>query len=857
MKVLFAVNNEKTSEAIIKKYQSMYKEIISWKNVYFFNAIIKELQKDKSYDRIVIGEDLEPYTNNNYEVIDNFLFDKLDAISDEASNSTEGDIPIILIATDRRDKGDSILVKLFGIGIYNVLLGKDRSMENVCKLINQPRTKKEAKIYYKIESDEVEYQSINPDIVPEDEMNNIIRHYKKIAGNEEQYVSSFEDIASQYTQTQLKIIAAKLPLNVRAVLEEKSPKYQQVMIGSVKDKVKDEQLAQTNRYTTKNIGSSTAGANKIGLINQQLQKSRLTKPVVIPSSVNLQNVEKVYKNVTKTQPETIKPQNPVQEQVNTTQTPIMPMEPVVQPEPQIEQDSESLLSNENNNSQIVQELDDIANLNIVEPKRGRGRPKKEKTPEQLMQEAKPKRGRGRPKKNPEPQETEIKEVTPVEQKLEQQTIDEEPIDLFALSTDENNIEPDVEQSDDTMLPGFEDFDDNDLENKNNDFMTNQNNQLNNDINNSYQKVNPVNNTQNNNYQNFSQTNTMQNSNITGNTNNIGTYNNPITQNNMQYSNENIGNAYENSTDLKEVQPSNVDLSNLLVGDKKIVAFVGTSKNGTSFLVNNLAVLLSQKGIKTAILDLTENKNAYYIYNLNDDNLRNKAFNCIDGLRSGVTDGIPVNKNLTVYTTLPGENPSFQDSGNILETLVKNYSLVLLDCDFKTYTDYFVNAQEIYLVQSYDILTIQPLTAFLNELQHKNALDENKLRIVINKTLKLRKLTEKMIIGGISRYNDPATTYQNTLFNNETIRYTTIPFEEQTYARYLERLVDCEINLNGYSKMFLEALNKLGTMVYPLIANNVKYKPNKNYNDYSKPNKKQTTQFNSSMDATLNKMRRNI
>lgn len=857
MKVLFAVNNEKTSEAIIKKYQSMYKEIISWKNVYFFNAIIKELQKDKSYDRIVIGEDLEPYTNNNYEVIDNFLFDKLDAISDEASNSTEGDIPIILIATDRRDKGDSILVKLFGIGIYNVLLGKDRSMENVCKLINQPRTKKEAKIYYKIESDEVEYQSINPDIVPEDEMNNIIRHYKKIAGNEEQYVSSFEDIASQYTQTQLKIIAAKLPLNVRAVLEEKSPKYQQVMIGSVKDKVKDEQLAQTNRYTTKNIGSSTAGANKIGLINQQLQKSRLTKPVVIPSSVNLQNVEKVYKNVTKTQPETIKPQNPVQEQVNTTQTPIIPMEPVVQPEPQIEQDSESLLSNENNNSQIVQELDDIENLNIVEPKRGRGRPKKEKTPEQLMQEAKPKRGRGRPKKNPEPQETEIKEVTPVEQKLEQQTIDEEPIDLFALSTDENNIEPDVEQSDDTMLPGFEDFDDNDLENKNNDFMTNQNNQLNNDINNSYQKVNPVNNTQNNNYQNFSQTNTMQNSNITGNTNNIGTYNNPITPNNMQYSNENIGNTYENPTDLKEVQPSNVDLSNLLVGDKKIVAFVGTSKNGTSFLVNNLAALLSEKGINTAILDLTENKNAYYIYNQNDDSLRNKAFNCIDGLRSGRADGIPVNKNLTVYTTLPGENPSFQDCGNILETLVNNYSLILLDCDFKTYTDYFVNAQEIYLVQSYDILTIQPLTAFLNELQHKNALDENKLRIVINKTLKLRKLTEKMIIGGISRYNDPATTYQNTLFNNETIRYTTIPFEEQTYARYLERLVDCEINLNGYSKMFLEALNKLGTMVYPLIANNVKYKPNKNYNDYSKPNKKQTTQFNSSMDATLNKMRRNI
>ena len=40
MRVLFAVNNEKISESIIKKYQLEYKEIISAKNVYYFNAII-------------------------------------------------------------------------------------------------------------------------------------------------------------------------------------------------------------------------------------------------------------------------------------------------------------------------------------------------------------------------------------------------------------------------------------------------------------------------------------------------------------------------------------------------------------------------------------------------------------------------------------------------------------------------------------------------------------------------------------------------------------------------------------------------------------------------------------------------
>lgn len=50
--------------------------------------------------------------------------------------------------------------------------------------------------------------------------------------------------------------------------------------------------------------------------------------------------------------------------------------------------------------------------------------------------------------------------------------------------------------------------------------------------------------------------------------------------------------------------SNNNLETLLSGDKKIVSFVGTTKNGTSFIVNNLAVLLSSMGINTAILDTT-------------------------------------------------------------------------------------------------------------------------------------------------------------------------------------------------------------------------------------------------------------
>ena len=844
MKVLFAVNNEKISEAIIKKYQTMYKEIISWKNVYFFNAIIKELQKDKSYDRIVIGEDLEPFANNNYEVIDNFLYDKLDSISDEASNSREGDIPIILIATDRREKGENLLVKLFGIGVYNVLLGADRKIDNVCKLIYQPRTKKEAKTYYRIEADDVGYSAVDPDNVSEVEIQNIIRHYKRLGKDESKYIESFEEIATQYTDTQLKLITKFLPLNVRAVLEEQCPKYQQVMIGSVKGQVIAKKTSD-KQYTARNIQSKNT--NKIELIDKELQKSKLTKPVVIPSTINMQNVKKSYKNVEK-EPlqknanQQINYQNNVannENSVNSANRPdnIYDMNKMMS--------NSGSLENLNNSYEFDSQINNLAaNTNISNPlpefnveeniekvKKGRGRPRKQKTPEEIAEEeARVKKGRGRPKKVTEQFEQENSETNDFALPG-MSTIDEldnmnDVLNNINVGTtvEENTILPGLEE--DATLPGFDETttlpgleenttlpgleEDATLPGVEDDF--------------SLPGLNNSNNSQP-----------------------VGQY-----ANSNQFANTQIQN-------INPVNSPDMNLANLITGDKKIVAFVGTSKNGTSFLVNNLAVRLSEKGINTAILDLTKNKNAYYIYTANNDVLRGKAFKCIDGLRSGVAEGIKVNKNLTVYTTLPGQNPSFNDYSSILATLAKNYSLILLDCDFETDLNYFVNSQEIYLVQSYDILTIQPLTAFLNELKHKNILDQNKLRIVINKTLKLRKLTAPMIIGGISCYNDPASTYINTLFDKDKIRYTTIPFEDQTYARYLERLVDCEISLNGYSKIFLEALEKLGNMVYPLIAGNTKYTQNKNYNDYSKKNTKinTNTTFNSSMNNTLNRMRNNF
>ena len=341
------------------------------------------------------------------------------------------------------------------------------------------------------------------------------------------------------------------------------------------------------------------------------------------------------------------------------------------------------------------------------------------------------------------------------------------------------------------------------------------------------------------------------------TNNTQSYNKANTENSYNTMNNSSFNNFanngiqNNSRDLETTSQftssDDSNLKNLLSMSNKLVAFVGTSKNGTSFLVNSMAEILSKQGIKTAILDLTQNKNAYYIYTQNDEELRKTAYSCMENLTQGIARGIEVNKNLTVYTTLPDRTEDFADYKNILTTLTQNYSLIIMDCDYETNYAYFNFAQEIYLVQSFDILTIQPLTAFLRNLKARNILDPNKLRIVLNKVLRVRSITEKIIIGGMSSYNDPSMSYMTELFDKDNIKYCSIPFDQEAYSRYLDGLVNCEISTKGYPKNFMASLEKLSNMIYPLLNND---KPANKFNTYNQ----NTSNFSSNMNATLNKMK---
>lgn len=780
MKVLFAVSNEEISESIVKRYQREYKEIISYKNVYYFNAILKELQKDKNYDRIVISEELEAFTHTQYDQIDKFIFDKLDGISDEASNLKGEDIPIILICSDRREKSESMLVKLFGIGIYNALLGNDRSVDNVCKLLNKPRSKKEAKIYYKIDSDDVTYQSENENDVSEVEIQNILAHYKRLGKDEDKYVESFNRIASQYNDVQLRIITKFLPLNVRAVLEEKSEKYQQII--SFNSKVSDNLRAQSIVKRKEEEGTSSK------LLTNPDKEKILSKPVVIPSAVNMSGVKKFAKSKPEVEPETIF--EPLEPEIETTQT----QEPEIEELPMVKE------------TPVIPEID----AEIEEPKKRRGRPRKNPLPEEKEVQA-PKRGRGRPRKV-EPVEEVLEEQQPEAKTISQPEEEEETIlpgfedynepeenilPGFEEKTEEDNILPgfDEKLEENNILPGFEDDDEKQEETCN-------------------QPETPK---QENYYQNY----------------------------NMNQ----IQSTYQ--------QHEDIDISSLLTASKKVACFIGTSKNGTSFVVNNLAEITSSMGIDTAILDTTKNRNSYYIYTKNEEELRNTAMNCINNLLNGNALGINAGKNLTVYTSLPTETEGIENAGAILQTLLKKHSLVLIDCDFDTPMEYFQKTQEIYLVQTFDVLTIQPLTAFLRELKSKNILDQNKLRVILNKAVKIRGVNDKTIIGGMAYYNDPAMSFMTELFDKATVRYITIPFDEDVYAKYLEGVINCEISIKGYPKNIVQIFKELSNIVYPVVSGKATYGSTKGSAKKSTyvPPQIQSNGFTPSMNSTLDQMKK--
>ena len=98
------------------------------------------------------------------------------------------------------------------------------------------------------------------------------------------------------------------------------------------------------------------------------------------------------------------------------------------------------------------------------------------------------------------------------------------------------------------------------------------------------------------------------------------------------------------------------------------------------------------------------------------------------------------------------------------------------------------------------------------------------------------------------YNDPAMSFMTELFDRNLIKYVSIPLDEEVYVQYLQSIIECNITLKGYSKVFMQTLKELGNMIYPVVNNKRGYQP-------PSVNNPSNNVFSPNMNNTLDQMKR--
>lgn len=774
MKVLFAVNNESISETIIKKYQKIYDELLEYKNVYYYNAIVKEIQNESNYDVIVISEDLETISSHDKNRVDTFVLDKLEKIMDAFKVEEIKPIPILFVTNEKRTLKDEIILNMFNLGIYNALVEKDRTITKICELINNPRTEDEARVYYNLKA--FDQLNLENEIVNPKEINNILRHYKKIIAMPDRFSSSFDRVAAQYDDIQLKYIIERLPEEVKLVLEKENTKYKKVLKLRVEEVV--EKKVETPVTPVSNIVIPKEISKKN--IKSQIKAQPSIVPELSIEEVEIEEFEEeINEEIDEDEVEIAEEiEIEVEDDLDEIELPVLDID---------DEDTDF-------NEIVIEGLDDDldSDLNIFAD-----------TTEDTEDD--------------EDEFIPIFGVEETEEESEMKIVEDEDEEIVE---DEDDVE-EIDESTDLEVSEIDEdiniFADEVLIDEETEFE-------------------PI---------------------------IESTIQEPIIQEKVDIEKPKINIfADEKETTQKTLVSQDKkdfvvpDLTSVLSKDKKIVVFVGTSKNGTSFLVNSLGMMFASIGINTAILDMTKNRNSYYLSTKNDERLRQIAVESTARLKEGVAMGVDVVRGLSIYTALPGDKDDFSDAGAILTTLAKSYSLVLIDADFSTNFSYFSAAQEIYLVQSLDVLTIQPLTAFLKELLDAGVLTTEKVKVVLNKEVAVRGLTRKLLVGGLSTYNDPAMSIMTNLFDRNQVQVASIPFDQNVYSKYLENIVECKYDISGYPKKFVEALKILANMVYPLVSRQ------RNLSQDSESlgtqmNQPKSEPFTNDMSSTLDQMRKNL
>ena len=238
MKVLFAIRDDNNIvDTIVRKYQRDYNKKLVYKEVKNFTAILRELQQNNNYDRIVISDDIDEKINKSEN--------KSKLILTKLKSTKKRIYELMLKPRNRLQAKDYYKIN------DEVVNKAKKTIEKVNKKNVENKIRKDEKKVVKSEKNKIVDTNKEKSNNLVSDVEKAIKYLNQVGLDEEKYVKKFDNICSKLSKEELQIVIKSLSLRTKKILKNNSSKYNKLVSVVVKDnektKAKEESTVKRGR----------------------------------------------------------------------------------------------------------------------------------------------------------------------------------------------------------------------------------------------------------------------------------------------------------------------------------------------------------------------------------------------------------------------------------------------------------------------------------------------------------------------------------------------------------------------------------------------------------------------------------
>lgn len=243
--------------------------------------------------------------------------------------------------------------------------------------------------------------------------------------------------------------------------------------------------------------------------------------------------------------------------------------------------------------------------------------------------------------------------------------------------------------------------------------------------------------------------------------------------------------------------------------KKVIGFLnGSRKSGTTTIIDLVCSELSANGTKVAVLELGRYRDLYerHIFSSNYED------NPLHLLKNGVNRPFAINKNYSLYTSVPNDDIKLDTSTilKMIDVVKQTHDLIILNIDKEIIGSIFSILDKLILVTTPVITDFKYTTECISSILESDPLIslENKLHFLINKYIESSKILKPKDICNCLKYKviDYTDTDKNIQLLKGEISYSTVSFNEEVVVNgYKENYLDIPLELKEDIRLFSNVL----------------------------------------------------